>query len=412
MRLIPPPLHRHPHPGRSQHLTVESITGQRRLRGIADRMGAPGWSISTGEEFAVATARREVLSRSLDRIAASIHPGMVFAGGPRVVGVDIARGLAIIGMLVAHTVPRADESELLVDGRSSILFATLAGISLGIMTGSERTTMPGHRADRVVSIVMRALVLFLLGVALGGLGSEVAVILDYYAIMFLFLTPVLFLPRGVLGALAAVLAVAAPAFALGVGGPDSSAEPSAYFVQYYLFTGYYPVMIWLPFLLVGLISARSGLGRAKTQLWMVSAGTVSAVLGYGGAQLLPGITAEAHSSSTAEVLGSGGFAVAIIGGLLWLTSPERAGVGAGIRALLAPVGAAGSMALTVYTLQIIILAVFVVLRDDTGGAVEYPGWPLLIGMTVASLLFAVLWRAFLGKGPLERVLGRVTRTQR
>ena len=360
----------------------------------------------------MAIVRGEVIPENRDGIAAVTPAGMVSAEGRRIVGVDIARGLAIIGMLVAHAIPRADESELLVDGRSSILFATLAGISLGIMTGSERKTEPGHRADRVVSIVMRALVLFLLGVTLGGLGSEVAVILDYYAIMFLFLTPVLFRPRWVLGLVAAVLVVAAPAFAFGVGEADPSAEPLEYFGQYYLLTGYYPVLIWLPFLLVGLISARSGLGRAKTQLWMVAAGTVSAVLGYGAAQLLPGITAEAHSGSTAEVLGSGGFAVALIGGLLWLTSPERAGVGAGIRAVFAPVGAAGSMVLTEYTLQIITLAVFAVLRDDTSGAVEYPGWPLLIGMTIASVLFAAFWRAFLGKGPLERVLGFVARTQR
>ncbi|TFD50420.1 DUF418 domain-containing protein [Cryobacterium sp. Hh11] len=352
--------------------------------------------------------RREVIAESRDGIAAAA--GLASAGGRRIVGVDIARGLAIIGMLVAHAIPRADESELLVDGRSSILFATLAGISLGIMTGSERKTEPGHRADRVASIAMRALVLFLLGVTLGSLGSEVAVILDYYAIMFLFLTPVLFLPRWVLGLVAAVLAVAAPAF--GVGEADPTAGFLAYFAQYYLLTGYYPVLIWLPFLLVGLISARSGLGGAKTQLWMVAAGTISAVLGYGAALLLPGITAEAHSGSTAEVLGSGGFVVALIGGLLWLTSPERARVGTGIRAVLAPVGAAGSMALTVYTLQIITLAVFAVLRDETGGAVEYPGWPLLIGMTIVSLLFATFWRAFLGNGPLERLLGRVTRTQR
>ena len=70
------------------------------------------------------------------------------------------------------------------------------------------------------------------------------------------------------------------------------------------------------------------------------------------------------------------------------------------------------MALTEYTLQIITLAVFAVLRDDTSGAVEYPGWPLLIGMTIASVLLAAFWRTFLGKGPLERVLGRATRTQR
>ena len=331
------------------------------------------------------------------------------ADGSRVVGIDVARGLAIIGMFAAHAIPRADNSELLVDGRPSILFATLAGVSLGIMTGSARPPGPGRRGDRVVGILVRALIIFILGVTLSALDSEVAVILDFYAIMFLLATPMLFFPRWVLGALAAVCAVAAPALATVVYEADRDAPALIEAAQYYLLTGNYPALIWLPFLLVGLISARSGLGRAKTQLWMMAAGTAAAVLGYGAAALLPGVSAAAHSGSTAEVVGTGGFAIAFIGALLWLTSKDRAGFGVAVRWVTWPIGATGSMALTIYTLQIITLAVFVDLRDSTDGAVQYPGWSLLIGMTIASLLFASLWRYFLGKGPLERMLAAASR---
>ena len=104
--------------------------------------------------------------------------------------------------------------------------------------------------------------------------------------------------------------------------------------------------------------------------------------------------------------------IAIIGALLWITSPDRGGAGRGVRTILFPVSAIGSMALTVYTLQIITLAIFVVLRDGSGGAIEYPGWPLLIGMTLASLILASLWQRFLGKGPLERLLALLTRPPR
>lgn len=329
--------------------------------------------------------------------------------GPRIVGIDVARGFAVLGMFAAHAIPRADTSELLVDGRSSILFATLAGVSLGILTGSARPPGPGRRGDQVVGILVRALIIFILGVTLSALDSEVAVILDFYAIMFLLMTPLLFLPRWVLGALAAVIAVAAPVLATVVGEADGDAPALIEAAQFYLLTGSYPALIWLPFLLVGLISARSGLGRATTQLWMLASGTAAAVLGYGAAALLPGVGAAAHSGSTAEVVGSGGFAVAFIGAMLWLTSPERAGFGAAVRRATRPIGAAGSMPLTIYTLQIITLAVFVGLRDSTDGAVAYPGWPLLIGMTIASLVVAGLWRHFLGKGPLERMLAAASR---
>lgn len=357
-----------------------------------------GGRITTGSS-------RAAVGRSKSRLGG----GALSADGSRVVGIDVARGFAIIGMFAAHAIPRADNSELLVDGRPSILFATLAGISLGLMTGSARPPGPGRRGDRVVGILVRALLIFVLGVTLGALDSEVAVILDFYAVMFLLVAPMLYFPRWALGALAVVFAVAAPALATVVSEADRDGPALIEAARYYLFTGNYPALIWLPFLLVGLITARSGLGRARTQLWMMAAGTAAAVLGYGGAALLQGVSAEAHSGSTAEVVGTGGFAVAFIGVMLWVTSPERAGFGAAARWVTWPIGATGSMALTIYTLQIITLAVFVDLRDSTDGAIEYPGWPLLIGMTIASLVFAGLWRYFLGKGPLERMLAAASR---
>jgi len=307
-------------------------------------------------------------------------------------------------MFAAHAIPRPDDSELLVDGRPSILFATLAGVSLGIMTGSERPVERGRRGDRVVGVLVRALIIFVLGVTLGALDSEVAVIVDFYAIMFLLMTPLLFLPRWALAVLAGLIAVAAPALAAVAHEADRDVPALIEAAQYYLLNGNYPALVWLPFLLLGLISARSDLRRARTQLWMMAGGAAAAVLGYGAAALLPGVSAEAHSGSTAEIVASGGFAVATIGALLWLTAPERAGFGVVVRGVTGPIGASGSMPLTIYTLQILLLAVFVELRDSTDGAIEYPGWPLLIGMTITALLFASLWRHFLGKGPLERAL--------
>ena len=338
------------------------------------------------------------------------------AARARVVGIDIARGLAILGMFVAHAAPRVNETEFLVDGRSSILFATLAGVSLGLMTGAERPTARGIRSDRVVSIALRAIFIFLIGVVLSSFDSDVAVILDYYGIMFLLLIPVLFCARWALGAVAVGLLVLAPALGAGQDDVNTSRDSVAYFVDYYVLNGYYPVLIWLPFLIVGLIAARSGLTRPRTQALMVGVGTFFAVAGYGAAVAVPGISAEAHSGTTAEVLGSGGLAIAIIGALLWLTAPERASLGRVLCGVLWPIAAAGSMALTLYTLQILALIGLVAVRDGGDPAVpvtvDYPGVPLLVGMVLASLLFASLWRLFLGKGPLERMLAAASRRPR
>ena len=67
------------------------------------------------------------------------------------------------------------------------------------------------------------------------------------------------------------------------------------------------------------------------------------------------------------------------------------------------------MPLTIYTLQVLVLAGCSWPAGTVAGTVdwvpEYPGWPLLIGLTIASLLFAMVWwRRFFGAGPLERLL--------
>ena len=331
------------------------------------------------------------------------------SAAPRIVGVDVARGLAILGMFVAHAVPRGAGTELIVDGRSSILFATLAGVSLGIMTGADRPIARDRRLDRSMSIVLRALILFLLGLVLVTLDSGIAIILDYYGIMFLLLVPLLFLPRWALASLALVIAFVAPR--LAVAAESADAGPIADVLADYLLTGYYPALVWLPYLLAGLIAARSDLRSPRTQAALVIGGAVFAVLGYGAAAVLPGVSAEAHSDSTAEVFGSGGVAIAVIGMLLWLTMGDRA-LGRASRRVLWPVAAAGSMALTLYTMQIVTLAVFTVLRDDTGGAIAYPGWPLLIGLIVGALFFASAWRLMFGAGPLERLVSRLSQPRR
>lgn len=322
---------------------------------------------------------------------------------PRIPAVDIARGLAILGMFVAHAMPRADDGELLVDGRSSILFATLAGVSLGLLSGGPQPPGPGSRSAVRRIVLVRALFVFLLGVLLWTLGSEIAIILDYYAVMFVLVLPLLFAGRAVLLGTAAILLIAAPALARAVDPGNREPASVVDALREYLLTGYYPALVWLPLLLVGLVAARSGLESRRTQAWLVGGGCAAAVAGYGGAFVLTGVTAKAHSGSTAEILGSGGTALAILGLLLLATTGE--GFGTAARAVLWPLGAAGALALSVYTAQIFVLAMAAGARDS--GGPDYPGWPLLIVLAVASLVGASLWRYFLGRGPLERLLTRL-----
>lgn len=329
---------------------------------------------------------------------------------PRLFGVDAARGLALLGMFVAHTVLGGGEK--IVDGRSAILFATVAGVSLGLITGGAGLLPHAERATARLVVLVRGAALVLLGLALTAfLRPPVAVILDYYGVGFLVLIGVLFVARPLLAALAAVLTLAAPPVVAAVTGAvpfDDIVAPLQLFARWFLY-GEYPMLIWLVFLLVGLVLARSDLGDRFTAALAFVGGVLAAVVGYGATLVLPDVSAAAHTGTTAEVLGSGGVAVAIIGGLSLLDSATGAGerVARIVRFVLSPLAAAGALSLTLYTAHVVVLAV---LRTATGGddrwIVPDATLPSLI---IGSLVVAVLWRRFVGTGPLETALRALTR---
>jgi hypothetical protein len=329
---------------------------------------------------------------------------------PRLFGVDAARGTALLGMFAAHTI--LEGGEQVFDGRSAILFATVAGVSLGLITGGTTPPPRGERGTARLVVLIRGTVLVLLGLALTEfLQPPIAVILDYYGFAFLLLIPLLFAARPVLGILATAITLAAPPIVMIVtdGTPFESVAEPAQIVARWLFYGEYPMLIWLAFLLVGLLLARLDLRDRLTAAIALVVGALAAVLGYGSTLIVPGVTAEAHSGTTAEVVGSGGVAVAIIGALSLLDSATGRGERPArvLRFLLAPVAAAGAMALTLYTAHAIVLAIVRATAPDPDRWLV-PVWTFP-ALALTALVAATLWRRFVGPGPLEAGLRALTR---
>ena len=102
-------------------------------------------------------------------------------------------------------------------------------------------------------------------------------------------------------------------------------------------------------------------------------------------------------------MGSGGFAIAVIGACLLLCRTV-------VVWIVLPLRAVGAMPLTAYTLQLVVWAVVAsaTLGDsgDLGGfrALE-PFWPLTIGTVVVCTAWALL----VGRGSLEALLDRTAR---
>ena len=202
----------------------------------------------------------------------------------RLVGVDVARCLALLGMVATHVLPERDvdgtltTAQWLAGGRASALFVVLAGVSLTLV----------FRRLNEASLAVRALLIAALGLALGELETGIAVILTYYGVLSLLALPFVRLRTKPLLALAAAWVVAGPVVSQLVrphlperrfDSPSlhSLTDPGP-LVSELLFTSYYPAVPWLAYVLLGLAIGRADLRSRRVQGWLVLGGAATAVV--------------------------------------------------------------------------------------------------------------------------------------
>ena len=344
-------------------------------------------------------------------------------GPQRVGGVDLARGLAVLGMFAAHLLWITESFDLaepatwiaVADGRSSILFATLAGVSIGLVTGGPAPLSGSAMGVARGRLAVRAAVLWVLGVVLILTGVPVYVILPAYAILFLIALAFTSVPARVLLTIAGALAIVMPFIQVVLDALPLWQTAAGNDLSLVL-GWHYPFTTWIVFVLAGLGAARAGITRLRVQLWLVGAGAALAFAGYAtDAATGAGEAAEAgsfagavwtarpHSTGLLEVIGSGGFALAVLGACLLACRTF-------LRIAVLPLRAVGAMPLTAYTAQLVVWAVVasIVLGDpgDLSGfrALE-PFWPL----TLWTIVLCTAWALLIGRGPLEAAVDRISR---
>ncbi len=364
----------------------------------------------------------------------------------RLVGVDVARCVALIAMMATHMLPELAPdggltlSHELFGGRASGLFAVLAGVSMALVTGGARPHRGVELAGDASGLVARSLVVGTLGLWLGGLDTRIAVILTYYALLFLLGLPFLRLPAWALAVLALLWTGLGPVVSHGwrqsVPDPDY-AVPSGEnlhslgaLAQNLFLTGYYPAFTWLAYLLAGMAAGRLDLRRLRSAAVLAVTGAVlavgakavsSALLASGAAQsaLLASWdrrTVDGWAELQTQIAG-GLFGVTPTGSWWWLaTSGPHSGTPLdlahttgtalmvlGVCLLLAraaPRGwqiafGAGAMTLSLYSLHIIMLTPDV---WPTEGPASYAPQVFVVMVTGAVFAAARL------RGPLETVV--------
>jgi uncharacterized membrane protein YeiB len=356
----------------------------------------------------------------------------------RIAGIDVARGLALLGMFFSHAAPSVEDGLgafllQVPDERSRLLFALTAGLGLGLLTGGLQPPGGEGGGERSVlrkQIAIRAACLLVLGLVFQATGVLVYVILDEYGIAFLIMLPFVFLPARWLLALGTALLAIAPGAAVALATRAAPAQQDRlWFLTDWFVTGAYPVFSWVAVLLLGVGLVRLGLGRREVVAGAGIAGLVAMVGGLGLSAALGGDGFEApvevaRGSAGAEIvtaaLGTSAFTIGNVGFCLVLTMllvgctstvfglPER--VARGATAVTSPIGAAGSMPLTVYSAHLLVL--IAAIHETPDGFLTDDGWPVVIGLVIGTLTLPWLWRRFIGRGPLETVIGLLSgRTQ-
>ena len=107
----------------------------------------------------------------------------------RIMGVDAARGLALLGMLAVHIFPNFNENStptipwMVAHGKSLATFVLLAGVSLAFLTGGRHPVEGRARTAAAAGLAVRALLIGCIGLVLAYAGDNIEVILAYYGVL-------------------------------------------------------------------------------------------------------------------------------------------------------------------------------------------------------------------------------------
>ncbi|QVQ54798.1 DUF1624 domain-containing protein [Spiractinospora alimapuensis] len=387
---------------------------------------------------------------------------------------DIARALAVFGMFTVHLGvgsigllgggdPSVDGGAAetfhhLTRGRSSALFAFLAGLSLALISGKGEPIRGAPARTVALRVLVRAAILVFLGGIVEMLGTPIAIILVYYGLFFVLALPFLRLGAMGLAVAAATVAVVGPqvSFLVRWATPLGQRESGERIAELWpgpadlFFTGFYPAFTFMAFVLAGMAVGRVDLWSTINRLRLAATGGGLAVLGYGGSWLAlypfggidrvavaayqayysvdgtdrawePTVDPEMRRWAVEQANGLNGEVPVDTPAWLLVASPHSGttfevlgAVGTALLVLtlclflgdwlgrwLYPLVAVGSMPLSVYVGHLVVMAVL--------GSNPWVDAPFeLEWYVLGSLIAAGLWKMLLGRGPLERMMATVS----
>ncbi|KGN35055.1 hypothetical protein N802_02305 [Knoellia sinensis KCTC 19936] len=328
----------------------------------------------------------------------------------RNLGLDAARGLAVVAMVIAHALPfisgRVSQGVAFLLSQVNDLASPLFALSMGVAAG---LVFPGPSVARgIARAVVRGGALILLGVGLEHANHWVAVILHILGLLLIVGTPLLLLGSRWLIALAAALFAVGPFVieavnrAGGTGVTDGVPEADWVqnpLLQWLVLNTHYRVLTLLPLFLIGAVLARRGLDDERAAWWCLIGGFAMVWTAF--ALELLGFPVEFSGDFTDQVQ-ENGLALAAYGAIMVTTLGRK---GRADPPALRPLARVGQVALSLYVAHVLFLVVLIP---------EFPqrGWVPFVLFVTVSVAVAWAWARFVGRGPIEWLIDLVAPARR
>jgi uncharacterized protein len=354
----------------------------------------------------------------------------------RIIGIDVARALAVIGMIIVNFKVVFGENGLswvksfasVFDGKAAATFVVLAGVGLALMTNSAIKNNDKVKLKVARSrILKRALFLFIVGISYIAIWP--ADILHFYgiymAITILFLTS-----KGKTLIIAAItLILAFPILMIfwnyETGWNFSTLDYQGFwtvkgFMSNLFFNGFHPVIPWAAFMLFGYWFGKQDLHNdkfIKKIFWISSIIFISIhALSYLSISFLSEGNQETALELT-EILGTNpmpplpiymfngiSIAFAIISACIIVAKRFEN------NKIIDALNKTGQLALTFYVAHVIIgMGIIEAINPAKMGnySVEFSVVYALV-FSLLCILFAVIWRKYKTSGPLEWIMRKLT----
>lgn len=354
----------------------------------------------------------------------------------RIIGIDVARALAVIGMIIVNFKIAFGQtgSELmklfagLFEGKAAATFVVLAGVGIALMSNSAIKKKDAKKIREIKNrLVKKSIFLFIIGLLYIPIWS--ADILHFYGVYMIITLLLLTSSRKIIMISSLILIFIYP-FLMSIWNFDIgwNFETFEYanfwsvngFIRNLFYNGFHPVIPWTSFMLIGFWFGKQNLYDAtfiKKSIW-ISLGVFIATLLLSQSLIL--ILSDGNQTTITEletifgtspmpplpmymILGSS-FAIFTISLCIFIAKKFQKNI------LIIVLNKTGQLALTFYVAHVIIgMGIIQFINPEKMGnyTIEFSVLYALF-FSIISVIFAIIWTKYKKYGPLEWVMRKLT----